>query len=693
MLKVKFAAVLMIMASIPVFSQYWYPVESNFSTTINKIAFDNSDHLYIAPNQEGLLKTDISTKISGRNLLRGADVQDIIATKERNIIVSSFDGIFYSDKSGKNWENVDLETQFDQISDLSEGNDGNYYAVNGFIHFQHNQGVVLRSADNGKSWESTDAPQGLYSCAIADEAGNILAGTFKEGIKFYDIQTKVWKSFNEGLDSDLIHDIYIDQNNEYYAVAAQGKGYPSGIWQYIKDEEQWQQLHKFEEQAMSELVVDNNENFYITIFNDGLWMSQNSGNSWESLENESTPNAVLLAINNSTIYKTTDGGPVYSSKDNGKTWSPVFTAGCTAHDVIQRKNGDIWVATKHGLYIKNRNKPQHGFVKETSLNMQTVNITEINDSIYIIDPPCCTNSRIIKTNNNFIGVLPFMGQCYTGNGSGVYYAGTARGLKVSTTQGQKWDDVESQLPGGRTANVHILTEGGGTVIAVINSSRIYKISAKGTIWEAVLLIDDITITDIEHLKDDIFYFSTRENGIYELSVNEKRAYKRTYDLPDITVNDLVTDSENYVLAATEEGVFAHQDSLDYWQEVNNDLLGREVLKLTFGNEHKLIASTYSRGLYSTHLALSVEDSKTGSERLFYKNPYEISGAINYIENESSYSKILVFNMQGQIISKLHEGFLSKGMHTFRILKDLTPGCYFIQVIKTDEIISRSLMIN
>ncbi|MEM9976773.1 MAG: glycosyl hydrolase, partial [Cyanobacteria bacterium P01_D01_bin.2] len=275
------------------------------------------------------------------------------------------DGIFRSDSGGENWRRINngldtldiglvyMRPNTPQVmlaagteGGLSRTTDGgetwNLVADQPFLALTEADGILwagdktgqlLRSRDDGQSWQPLLTVADDPVTAIAAEGQTVYVGTASQGAFRIGTQTLEVAAINRGLDDRRIQDIKLlpgggviisSWDRGIFISTDRGNtwtNYPQGL---IKDKQADEfDTHHFSEIALSDnFAVDNTA--FLGGFN-GLYKSTQGGQEWQSLETLARGAVVAMDVSpnyasDSTLALTTYVGKIMVSRDRGETW-------------------------------------------------------------------------------------------------------------------------------------------------------------------------------------------------------------------------------------------------------------------------------------------------------------------------------------------------------------------------------------
>jgi ligand-binding sensor domain-containing protein len=181
--------------------------------------------------------------------------------------------------------------------------------------------VFMLHGQTHAQWQRMNLPSTARVNSLAISESNIFAGTDGDGIFMSTDNGENWNSMNAGLQSEVIHTIFIKgttifTGTETGASVSTNNGLTwDTIDSGLPDEGVWSLA------AMNTVPSDS------TIFAgtwSGVYTSTNNGKSWEatSLSNTTMPVHTII-VHNNFIFAATLGGGIFYSQSNGFAWKDI----------------------------------------------------------------------------------------------------------------------------------------------------------------------------------------------------------------------------------------------------------------------------------------------------------------------------------------------------------------------------------
>jgi hypothetical protein len=181
--------------------------------------------------------------------------------------------------------------------------------------------LVVVYGQSYAQWERTNFPDTIKVNALAINDSTIFAGTDGEGLFVSTDNGGNWVSMNEGLQSKVIHTIFISgttifAGTEGGAAISTNKGIS---WNTIDSGLSNKGVWSF---AVRNITPGDSTIFAGTW--SGVYTSANNGNTWEATGLSATAMPVhSLIVHDQNIFAATQGGGVFKSQNNGFSWDNI----------------------------------------------------------------------------------------------------------------------------------------------------------------------------------------------------------------------------------------------------------------------------------------------------------------------------------------------------------------------------------
>lgn len=403
-----------------------------------------------------------------------------IASSDGKIYVTTFDGMFISVNDGSSWTKFDYSFDYNYVDAI---------AINGANIFAGSWAGIYLSTDYGTTWKSISS--GLpYTdiISLAISANRVFAGTYSGGVFLSTNNGSSWTSVNNGNPSNTVNCMAIKGSKIFAGTGA------------------------------------------------GVTLSENYGASWRVVNKGIPNNWVQSLINNgTTLFAGSYGNGVFTSNDNGSTWSAP-NIGLSGNSLkvwsIAYKGNTIMAGTERGIFKSNDNANSW---------------TEANNGI---PNPASRYVYAIQTAGDKI------------------YAGTDAGVFVSSDNGSSWIEKNNGLT---YQNVSTLTCNGNTIYAGTDGGGVFVSIDEGNTWTVLNngLSDQGKFIYAIAVKENSIFIGTAQ-GIY-ISTNNSGWTSANDGLSYPGVADIIVCGSNLIVATYGGGVFLSTNNATTWTAVNNGL--------------------------------------------------------------------------------------------------------------------------
>ncbi|HEX2958194.1 MAG TPA: hypothetical protein VHO70_15275 [Chitinispirillaceae bacterium] len=421
---------------------------------------------------------------------------------------------------------------------------------------------------------------------------------------------------------------------------------------------------------VTQLQVNGSDIFAATPI--GLFMSADTGNSWNAVNSWDTKSVSMFAsfgANGHAIFASTGSG-VIRSYDNGKNWSK-FNAGLTSSMVEYFGGiGDVIIAiNQDGVFRAIVNDTSWTLWKRINSAITSDSMTELitikgnlfagtSNGVYLSSDSGTTWSAI----NTGLTNLKVATMCLIGN---TIFAATDSGLFRSTDNGTSWNTASS----GVTGRVTVFTSNSNSIVArtvdgvfcstdsgtswIPADSGLTGISTKSSVYDLATCGNRIfagTGMGI-YIYNDIGHFWTPvKSGLNNLPVTALIAsdtsivagtdhygmFRSTDDGTNWIVTDTVFSNKyvqtlfrygKYILAGCGTGMYRSSDDGNSWLAADSGIKNLNINCIT-ANENFLFAGVSDSGVYiSTDSGVTWTNANSGIERRIVMSLTASSGYI------------------------------------------------------------------
>jgi hypothetical protein len=335
----------------------WTPVNSGLTNTAVYSLTISSSNIIAGSNSGVFLSNNNGTNWSAANSGLTDFIVEVLAVSGANIFAGTKGGVFLSNNNAANWNAVNFGLNSDTVLSLAVGGTGAIIAGT-------NNGVYL-SNNNGTSWIAQDIKDSsrisIFTC-LAANGSNIFAGN-KSGIFLSTNKGTNWTTVISGLTDTIVTCLAVSGGNIF-------AGTNSGIFLSTNNGTNWTVANSglivYPKKIINSLTVSGSTIYAGTSFG-GLYSSSNNGTSWTA-KGPGTGIAADVAVSGSTIVMwfepaTINGNGsvtievnkagVYLSPNSGTSWN-LFENGLVAGSSIYcvtECGRNIFAGTSSGVSI------------------------------------------------------------------------------------------------------------------------------------------------------------------------------------------------------------------------------------------------------------------------------------------------------------------------------------------------------
>ncbi len=478
--------------------------------------------------------------------------------------------------------------------------------------------------------------------------------------------------------------------------------------------------------------MDNNT-IYIGTNEDGIFRSTDGGQNWYALNDSLTclrvfsvevaplSGIVFLGLQLDGIYKSIDGGVFWRKISQNiiatnffdLAFTPATAPGVFAVGQIgcyfQQAEGERWQYINTG--IPNGNLPSS--IEADKLDSSCLYIS----SYSYFYPPSSPNGLFFSTDNGlswsfknnglpedqaFIDVAissfddgtkrVFMGSNFNLPSADIYY---------SDDLGESWNKCEGGLPDQTYWLIDVAPSNPDVILAADDNNQLFLSADRGNSWNETTSLPNIEGDNVEDIEFDpsdftIIYASCSMGGLFKSSDMGQSWANITNNIPlypsfpciyGPAINPYNT--QNMFVFANHTGVYQTHDGGSHWESFNAGLdTSMSSGKIFFGSTDttRLYVTSPARSVWSIHrTAEGAADDEPGFPHNFYlspayPNPFNAQTTISYALPKAGHVSLTVYNVMGQKVATLADGFQQAGEH--RIIWDATDtpsGVYFYRL--------------
>lgn len=263
--------------------------------------------------------------------------------------------------------------------------------------------------------------------------------------------------------------------------------------------------------SISEMTFDpnNHEHIYASSNTDGLWKSEDSGNSWTQilsridaydfyLNPQDVNNIIVVGIYG-------EHGKMIRTKDGGVTWDEIYNEASTNNPVTSitanpNNPSEVYAVLNSGVSIKSVDGGTNWFVlTDAKAQVLRIRYSRINNTLYSLMSGRglfkstdgglhWTSLTLILTGTDQGSFLAqyvdrFYKMGLDDQSAGIIYLTTSKGLYKTTNEGQSWNKINLPIQKDSQPPRAIASTHGGVIAYTSIGSTIYKTLNGGESWQ------------------------------------------------------------------------------------------------------------------------------------------------------------------------------------------------------------------
>ncbi len=447
-------------------------------------------------------------------------------------------------------------------------------------------------------WEQTNGPYGalIKTTFIADE-NQIFAG---------DWEGNIFISIDNGLSWDKINIGLFDEFHFYETIVSNSAGqlFASGTIGIIKSTDNGQNWMKTNMSEWIYQIVVNSSNHIIASTN-GVYISQNNGDSWEQILEDI--NIIDIAIDLNDNIFAGSYAMFKRSSDNGKTWQDLDLgiSSFSINQIAVNSKGDIFVGvhnyntTSYDVYVSKDEGTNWSSVY-TNHNQRSVRFISINyeDDVYVRF--WGKEGDLIKSEDDgesWIDITPAVKLLskFSFNSQGHIYSGSRNGVEISKDGGFLWETQNIGMHG--LSIVALASDDHDHVFAGSENSGCFVSRNYGDSWERIHEIPSTGIPSIVINQSGEIFIATNENGIYHSKDTGSTWDNLSDGLNETEILSMLVSTDNFIYVGTYHGVYRWSSDNSQW--INIGLEDYIIEALSVNSQGFIYAGTYENGLFKS----------------------------------------------------------------------------------------------
>ncbi len=311
------ALLLLIITNYSLFSQnFWAKTNAPSGTQyiVYSIVSNKSGDVFAVVSNTGIYKTTDNGNTWTLCFSQYTDVRNIAIGSNGYIYVGTWGGgIYMSTTNGNSWVELNATVGW-IIGSLAVSTNGYVFA------YTSNAGPgILKSTDNGASWNLSLSSSDNITCITASTGGYLYAGS-ASGILYLSIDNgNTWNQKSTGLPGSKIAVISIDNTGNVFA------GFPGyqGIFESTDNGTNWTQINNnLSDKRVNGIAIDSNNILFVGTPS-GCYISFDHGSNWNLINNGFLNDATItkfvrsiIVTPNNNVFAGMDGDGIYRTSNS-----------------------------------------------------------------------------------------------------------------------------------------------------------------------------------------------------------------------------------------------------------------------------------------------------------------------------------------------------------------------------------------
>ncbi len=543
---------------------------------------------------------------------------------------------------------------------------------------------VFYSEDLGYSWTQSLSVQG-YVYSVFEHDGILFAGTQNSGIMRSTDNGATWEEANEGLGSSTASVYDFAYLGGWIYAAVNGWIYRS------QDGLNWSSSgYGLEDGGVTFFYANESENKIYAATSTGVYWNTQPSQAWQKVGNTEFVFERVNSVTsiNGTLFAATEGGVHKMPNAPFGQWS---ATGVPNGSVIKLKrcDGKLFAAT---LYHSVQYSEDEGI----SWNFASDRVFASIPNRFTNDFACTDTSYFLATASGLLSLrqsdthwnVSFSGKnvlAVAVSGNTVYVGIAAEGVKVSHDGGVNWSEINGGLPSGTDVSDIWLTE--NYIFAAVSNSGLYRLSYTGQSWEAANAgIQNQNIKAFFE-KDGILYAGGY--GFFRSDNWGENWVEKTNGMWVYDVYSIYGIGNAILTGTTYNDVYITYDNAETWEDVadNLNINGYIGVVMSFiSDDNYIYAGMSNSGVWRRPVSDFITDVASNEElpgkfklEQNYPNPFNPMTTIKYSipANAGAPTSLRIYNVLGKEIATLVNKIQSPGNYSVQFnASDLPSGVYY-----------------
>jgi photosystem II stability/assembly factor-like uncharacterized protein len=634
------------------------------------------------------------------------------------------EGVVRSSDHGTTWNTMPTLPANAQVMGVASTSTGDVFVLGVYI-----TSGVLRSSDQGQSWEFPASPQGGQFLAEGSAGYLYLAGPFN-GVYRSSDRGSTWTYKWSG--PEIGYAMYLATNSKGWIYVG---NQDAGVLVSKSDGDAWSPISAPTNMPIDDIAIGPNDELTLFVRHGPMYQSTDGGSSWGPNISPLSSGSVncmtygqhgeyFVGTNGLGVLKSTDRGAswtfsnvgmededvqsllidsvgtlvagsrngILTSNDNGESWvwrsdNVTFT---TAWDFAFGRNGEVFASTYDCLFVTTDRGNSWNRMYKGLHGSPVIRICTTPDGVFYA---LTFYWGLLKTTDNG-GVWQTQAAGFRGadfffiNTQGYYFKATQyRGAFLSTDQGTSWKRIASDTL------KFLLVDTKDRVYVGHEFTGIRRSEDNGETWDELLKVApyqdnyrlSMAVDSVGRIivaQGDTVYFSPDDGASWQKSLYRPGSWG---------LRECQFGRNGEIVAiADSQGTQSPVMSTDFgasWKVLSNGLESNLLTRLAISPDGYLYLGPNSASVFRSMTPVVSSSSDLASHEIRswqllhnYPNPFNPSTTIAYRLEGRSHVLLTVFNTLGQEVSTLVRGEQEAGYHEVRFDGSSLPsGVYFYRM--------------
>ncbi|MBN8588103.1 MAG: T9SS type A sorting domain-containing protein [Rhodothermia bacterium] len=537
--------------------------------------------------------------------------------------------------------------------------------------------LLLAYSVQAQNWIPTST--GLYTGQVSDMVtwpnGRVFVSTTTAGVFSSEDGGSTWRSVNRHLGNRLVQQLDTDSNGVLWAKTGEQDDPTWYTFEVISDT--WREVKEWSSPQFKSKNPAITTNGSLLRMNGGrIQHSIDQGQTWQMINRPEGFVVVSAIAEAHGIWLAGTNNGLWRSLDQGQTWQKAALTALESHTFLRDTDGTLLLISKtDGIW---RTKNEGSSWEVVSLTISP-NVVVHNDQWIVAAPGVFRTStdrgRTWQNKANFNATVT----AFSLERERWLVGTLGQGLWISEDGGRSGRNFSS----GQT--VTAIAQSGAVLLTAWEAGGLARSTDGGKTWQNPTTPFRFVYELAWITKNRVLAYTSRGTYLSEDSGASWKSAKQGVEPLD--ARHFYAAPNGQLFAANPSFIWTSSDDGATWTTVTPNTIGATTFVLN--KEGFLLAGTETDGVYRLDRALAVTNEAETlpiSRRLHnnFPNPFHTATTIQFQLPKNEYVRLQVFDLQGRLITTLHDNFMNAGQHTAKLsAQNLASGTYFL-VLQTDE---------